>query len=167
MTREIPAAADTVIVGGGHNGFCAFYLARAGRSVVVLEQGSVVGGACVTEELFPGARFSTCANILWQLQPTVEDDMALASHCLPTTRSRVASLSCQRASASSIPRTRRRRRPRSVVSTPTTVRAFWPGVSFGRRRRRFFIHISCASPQRSTNSVSRLSATELLRSPKP
>src|SRR5262249_4572885 len=48
---------DAVVVGGGHNGLtAACYLARAGLSVAVLERRDVLGGACVTEELFPGFR---------------------------------------------------------------------------------------------------------------
>jgi phytoene dehydrogenase-like protein len=50
--------------------------------VVLLERSARVGGACVTEELIPGARFSTCANVLWQLQAKVEDDMELERHGL-------------------------------------------------------------------------------------
>lgn len=74
---------DAIIVGAGHNGLvCAFYLARAGLDVLVVERSSQVGGACVTEELIPGARFSTCANILWQLQTKVEDDLELGRHGL-------------------------------------------------------------------------------------
>ena len=50
-----PARLDAVIVGGGHNGLtAAAYLARAGLAVEVLERREIVGGACVTEELWPG-----------------------------------------------------------------------------------------------------------------
>ncbi|HET7159550.1 MAG TPA: FAD-dependent oxidoreductase, partial [Burkholderiales bacterium] len=50
---------DAVIVGGGHNGLvCAAYLARAGQRVLVLERRDIVGGAAVSEEIFPGFRFS-------------------------------------------------------------------------------------------------------------
>ena len=46
---------DVIIIGGGHNGLtAAAYLARAGRTVLVLERRPVLGGACVTEEVFPG-----------------------------------------------------------------------------------------------------------------
>ena len=46
---------DAIIIGGGHNGLvAAAYLAQAGQAVLVLERRDMVGGACVTEELFPG-----------------------------------------------------------------------------------------------------------------
>src|SRR5690606_23977413 len=53
---------DIVIIGGGHNGLvCAFYLARTGLKVTVLERREVVGGAAVTEEFHPGFRNSTAS----------------------------------------------------------------------------------------------------------
>ena len=49
------ASWDAIIVGGGHNGLVsAAYLAKAGLKVLVLERRAIVGGACVTEEVFPG-----------------------------------------------------------------------------------------------------------------
>jgi phytoene dehydrogenase-like protein len=55
---------DAIIVGGGHNGLVtACYLARAGWKVLVLERRSLVGGACVTEEVFPGFKVSTAAYV--------------------------------------------------------------------------------------------------------
>jgi phytoene dehydrogenase-like protein len=63
---------EVVIVGGGHNGLtAAAYLARAGWAVCVVERRPVLGGACVTEELLPGARFSSCAYIVSSLCPEV------------------------------------------------------------------------------------------------
>jgi phytoene dehydrogenase-like protein len=54
--------ADIIIIGAGHNGLvCAGYLAKAGLDVVVVERSGRIGGACVTEELIPGHRFSTFA----------------------------------------------------------------------------------------------------------
>jgi phytoene dehydrogenase-like protein len=67
-----------IVVGAGHNGLvAAFYLARAGVDVTVVEGSDRVGGACKTEELIPGYRFSTCANYLAWLRPKVADDMRL------------------------------------------------------------------------------------------
>jgi phytoene dehydrogenase-like protein len=74
---------DIVIVGGGHNGLvCAFYLARAGLSVTVLERRPVVGGAAVTEEFAPGFRNSVASYTVSLLSPKVIADMALAEHGL-------------------------------------------------------------------------------------
>lgn len=72
---------DCIIIGGGHNGLiCAAYLARAGRKVLVLERRSLVGGACVTEELWPGYRISTAAYVVSLLLPEIERDLNLARH---------------------------------------------------------------------------------------
>lgn len=69
---------DAVVVGAGHNGLVsAFYLARAGLRVLTLERRSLVGGACVTEELFEGYRISSCSYLVWLLQPKVVHDMQL------------------------------------------------------------------------------------------
>ncbi|HMP56357.1 MAG TPA: NAD(P)/FAD-dependent oxidoreductase [Novosphingobium sp.] len=77
MTRRY----DALILGGGHNGLvCAFYLARAGLKVRVLERRAVVGGAAVTEEFAPGFRNSTASYTVSLLQPQVIADMRLADH---------------------------------------------------------------------------------------
>lgn len=74
---------DAVIIGGGHNGLvCAFYLARAGLKVTVLERREVVGGAAVTEEFHPGFRNSVAAYTVSLLNPKVIDDMDLERHGL-------------------------------------------------------------------------------------
>ncbi len=69
---------DALIVGGGHNGLvCAFYLARAGLKVLVLERRHLPGGAAVTEEFAPGFRNSTASYTVSLLQPRVIADMRL------------------------------------------------------------------------------------------
>ncbi|HWU25859.1 MAG TPA: FAD-dependent oxidoreductase, partial [Rhizomicrobium sp.] len=74
---------DVIVIGGGHNGLvCAFYLARAGLKVEVLERRHVVGGAAVTEEFFPGFRNSTASYTVSLLHPKIIADMALARHGL-------------------------------------------------------------------------------------
>ncbi len=72
---------DALVIGGGHNGLvCAFYLARAGKRVRVLERRHVVGGAAVTEEFHPGFRNSTASYTVSLLRPQVIADMKLHDH---------------------------------------------------------------------------------------
>src|SRR5581483_2676233 len=72
---------NAIIVGAGHNGLVtATYLARAGLDVLVLERRHLVGGACVTEELFPGYRLSSCSYICHLLQEVVIRDLDLHRH---------------------------------------------------------------------------------------
>lgn len=74
---------DAIIIGGGHNGLvCAWYLARAGKRVLVLERRGIVGGAAVTEEFAPGFRNSTASYTLGLLDPAIMADMDLAGHGL-------------------------------------------------------------------------------------
>ncbi|MCH8322650.1 MAG: NAD(P)/FAD-dependent oxidoreductase [Proteobacteria bacterium] len=69
---------DVAIIGGGHNGLvCAAYLAKAGKSVIVLEARSVVGGAATTEEFHPGFRNSLAAYTVSLLNPKVIRDLKL------------------------------------------------------------------------------------------
>ena len=74
---------DVLVIGGGHNGLtCAFYLARAGHSVCVLERRPVVGGAAITEEFHPGFRNSVASYAVSLLSPQVIAEMALKRHGL-------------------------------------------------------------------------------------
>jgi phytoene dehydrogenase-like protein len=74
---------DAVIIGGGHNGLVsAAYLARAGLKPLVLERRHVLGGAAVTEELFPGFRFSVFSYVVSLLRPEIIRDLQLPRHGL-------------------------------------------------------------------------------------
>jgi phytoene dehydrogenase-like protein len=72
---------DAVVIGGGHNGLvAAAYLAGAGKSVVVLERRHVLGGAAVTEEIFPGFRFSEASYVVSLLRPEIIRELELPRH---------------------------------------------------------------------------------------
>lgn len=82
---------DAVVLGGGHNGLvCAWYMARAGLKVRVLERRPVVGGAAVTEEFHPGYRNSTASYTVSLLNPRVIADMQLARHGLRVVERRMS-----------------------------------------------------------------------------
>lgn len=72
---------DVIIIGAGHNGLVAAgYLARAGRRVLVLERRDLVGGACVTEEIWPGFKVSTASYVNSLLRPEIVRDLELKRH---------------------------------------------------------------------------------------
>ena len=74
---------DCIIIGAGHNGLvAAAYLARAGRRVLVLERRPLVGGAAVTEEIFPGFKFSVFSYVVSLLRPEIIRDLDLPRHGL-------------------------------------------------------------------------------------
>src|SRR5438045_7307082 len=74
---------DAVVIGGGHNGLVnAAYLARAGKKVLVLERRHLLGGAAVTEEIFPGFKFSVCSYVVSLLRPEIIRELDLPRHGL-------------------------------------------------------------------------------------
>jgi phytoene dehydrogenase-like protein len=74
---------DVAIIGAGHNGLvAAAYLARAGLTVEAFERREIVGGACVTEELWPGVRASPAAYTLSLLRAEIVRELELAQHGL-------------------------------------------------------------------------------------
>ncbi|MEE2876596.1 MAG: NAD(P)/FAD-dependent oxidoreductase [Candidatus Neomarinimicrobiota bacterium] len=69
---------DAIVIGGGHNGLtAAAYLARGGKKVLVLERRHVLGGAAVTEEIFPGFKFTVCSYVVSLLKPNIIRDLQL------------------------------------------------------------------------------------------
>jgi phytoene dehydrogenase-like protein len=76
-------AYDAIIIGGGHNGLVnAAYLGRAGKRALVLERRDRVGGSAVTEEIFPGYKFSILSYVVSLLRPEIVRDLDLPSHGL-------------------------------------------------------------------------------------
>jgi phytoene dehydrogenase-like protein len=74
---------DVIVIGGGHNGLVsAAYLARGGRKVLVLERRHLLGGAAVTEEIYPGFKYSVCSYVVSLLRPEIIRELDLPRHGL-------------------------------------------------------------------------------------
>ena len=72
---------DAIIIGGGHNGLInAAYLAKAGKKVLVLEKRHVLGGAAVSEQVFPGFTFSVASYVVSLFRPHIVRELNLAHH---------------------------------------------------------------------------------------
>src|ERR687889_2693364 len=72
---------DAIIVGGGHNGLTnGAYLAKAGLKVLILERRHLVGGAAITEQLYPGFNFTTFSYALSLLRPDIVHELDLVKH---------------------------------------------------------------------------------------
>jgi len=74
---------DAIIIGGGHNGLtAAAYLAKTGRKVLVLERRYLLGGAAVTEEIYPGFKYTVFSYVVSLLRPEVIQELQLYKHGL-------------------------------------------------------------------------------------
>ena len=72
---------DAIVIGGGHNGLTtAGYLQRGGLNTLVLEKRHMVGGACVTEEVFPGYKVSTTSYVCSLMRPEIIRDLELKKY---------------------------------------------------------------------------------------
>src|ERR1700730_408910 len=72
---------DLIIIGAGHNGLvAAAYVAKAGYKVLVLERREVIGGCCVTEEIWPGFKVSTAAYVNSLFRPRIIHELELKQH---------------------------------------------------------------------------------------
>src|SRR6185503_12937259 len=71
---------DAIVIGGGHNGLvAAAYLAKGGKKTLVLERRPMIGGAAVTEEVYPGFKFSVFSYVVSLLRPEIIRDLDLPS----------------------------------------------------------------------------------------
>ena len=118
---------DCVVIGGGHNGLVtAAYLARAGKSVCVLERRDVLGGCAVTENLWPGFRVSTAAYVISLFLP--QDHSRAEAQAVRSFHSAAQPLIVHAAAGRSLAADRRRtwlpvsaKSPSSASATPAAI----------------------------------------------
>ena len=83
VDKELTGKKDIIVIGGGINGLvAAAYLAKAGRKVLLLEKKATLGGIAVTEEFFPGYKFSSLVDGAGYLSAAVSADLKLSQHGL-------------------------------------------------------------------------------------
>ncbi len=88
---------DAIVIGAGHNGLVAAgYLAKAGKSVVVLDGADFVGGAARTAEISPDYQVSTAAHLVSGFPRKIEKDLKLAKHGLTWATSDMATVALDR-----------------------------------------------------------------------
>ena len=103
--KAMSSDVDVVIVGAGHNGLvAAAYLAGAGLRVEVFERRPFAGGAAITEELWTGFRFSTCAHMVHAVHPKIVRDLRLFERGLRMCTARPGSR-CAATASTSVPAT--------------------------------------------------------------
>jgi phytoene dehydrogenase-like protein len=79
--RPSAHAYDAIVVGAGHNGLvCAAYLARAGLRTLVLERSEAIGGATISEQVWPGWTVSAASYVCSLLHPRVIEELNLRAH---------------------------------------------------------------------------------------
>ena len=80
---KTPENFDAIVIGAGHNGLvAAAYLAKAGKSVCVLERRNVLGGCATTEELWPGYKVSTASYVISLFLPEIIRELKLKEYGL-------------------------------------------------------------------------------------
>ena len=81
--ENVPQRYDAIVIGGGHNGLISgAYLARGGLKTLVLERREMLGGATLTQEVFPGFRYSVVSYVVSLLRPEIISDLELPRHGL-------------------------------------------------------------------------------------